>query len=453
MPDETSEEDTGNTRLYVLVSVLGLTVLSYIGGTFSATFETFPYKQWIKPAFRALAAKMQKRAAASAELTRSIWHRARFSGRGVVERTDGAFDGYTLYSSGHKSGAFLVDMEGEVVHEWNGEFRDVWPNPPHVDSPVPPKNIYWRRTHLFSNGDVLAAYAGAGDSPWGYGLAKFDRESNLIWKYSEHVHHDFDVADDGTIYAVVHRFRDTRKNPVRGVPQIPDQITEDYIVRLSPEGEELQRYSLVEGLADSVYLGVLQMQPDPFRRPMETTWDLLHANTVEVIGPEFAKHHDFAKPGDIMFSARDPDLVGFVDMEAERVEWATRGFWSEQHDPDALSNGNILVFDNNGHAGPGGASRIVEYNPKTNGLEWTYTGTPEHPFWSKSAGSKETLPNGNVLITSSLFGRVFEVNRAGEIVWEFRNPKRQRLDGQTYVPLILGARRFRSDELDFLEKR
>ncbi len=37
-------------------------------------------------------------------------------------------------------------------------------------------------------------------------------------------------------------------------------------------------------------------------------------------------------------------------------------------------------------------------------------------------GANQPLPNGNVLITESDFGRVFEVTRDGEIVWEFNSP-------------------------------
>jgi hypothetical protein len=37
-------------------------------------------------------------------------------------------------------------------------------------------------------------------------------------------------------------------------------------------------------------------------------------------------------------------------------------------------------------------------------------------------GSAQRLPNGNTLITESAFGRVFEVTKEGEIVWDYVNP-------------------------------
>lgn len=36
-------------------------------------------------------------------------------------------------------------------------------------------------------------------------------------------------------------------------------------------------------------------------------------------------------------------------------------------------------------------------------------------------GKHQWLPNGNLLITESRWGRTFELNRKGEIVWEYNN--------------------------------
>jgi hypothetical protein len=53
-----------------------------------------------------------------------------------------------------------------------------------------------------------------------------------------------------------------------------------------------------------------------------------------------------------------------------------------------------------------------------------YAGTDEHPFYSHSCGSVAALPNGNLLVTESDNGRAFELDRDGEIVWEYSNPHR-----------------------------
>jgi hypothetical protein len=108
--------------------------------------------------------------------------------------------------------------------------------------------------------------------------------------------------------------------------------------------------------------------------------------------------------------------------------------------------GNILVFDNGGLAGfgsllpglPGywptkfrGYSRALEFDPVTFEKVWEYTNETDERatgghrrFMSWFISSVQRLKNGNTLITEGHSGRVFEVSRAGEMVWEFISPYR-----------------------------
>jgi hypothetical protein len=51
---------------------------------------------------------------------------------------------------------------------------------------------------------------------------------------------------------------------------------------------------------------------------------------------------------------------------------------------------------------------------------WSYS-DPD-TFFSAFISGAQRLPNGNTLICSGVAGRIFEVTRAGEIVWDYRNP-------------------------------
>ncbi|MEM1368377.1 MAG: arylsulfotransferase family protein [Cyanobacteria bacterium P01_H01_bin.15] len=63
----------------------------------------------------------------------------------------------------------------------------------------------------------------------------------------------------------------------------------------------------------------------------------------------------------------------------------------------------------------------MEFDPRSQEIVWEYTGTAERPFYSQFRGRQQPLPNGNVLITESTGGRMLEVTREGEIVWEYAN--------------------------------
>jgi hypothetical protein len=118
--------------------------------------------------------------------------------------------------------------------------------------------------------------------------------------------------------------------------------------------------------------------------------------------------------------------------------------------------GNILIFDNGSGAGYGGLiggltdtvtgkklgtfpnkfrdfSRVVEINPVTKQLVWEYkqpkptfdkngdgrTLGNEKKFYSSVTSGAQRLMNGNTLICEGDTGRVFEVTRKGEVVWEY----------------------------------
>ena len=71
-----------------------------------------------------------------------------------------------------------------------------------------------------------------------------------------------------------------------------------------------------------------------------------------------------------------------------------------------------------------GPSRVIEFDPVTQEIAWSYDGDRDGPFYSKTGGTSERLENGNTLITESDNGRVFEVTPDRKIVWEYRNPER-----------------------------
>ncbi|MCP5141375.1 MAG: PQQ-binding-like beta-propeller repeat protein [Gammaproteobacteria bacterium] len=342
---------------------------------------------------------------------------SRFERSGVLRHDAArAQDGYTLYTSGHDNAAFLIDMAGRTVHEWRLPFSQAWPDPPHVRAPLADEFIYWRKALLFPNGDLLAIYEASGDTPYGYGLVKVDKDSRLLWRYAQHANHDVAVDADGRVYTLIHEFRDT---PVPGsrIRELP--YLEDYLVVLSPTGEELRRISITEAFRNSEYAGSLDVIGDA-----PDGWDAWHTNTVELPTAETLPAFPFLRAGQVVISIRNADLLAAIDIESGKVTWAMTGPWYRQHDPDLLANGHIMLFDNRGHHGPGGGARVLEIDPADARIAWRYTGSAEEPFISTGRGSQQLLANGNVLITESHQGRIFEVTRDHQIVWEYISPFR-----------------------------
>jgi outer membrane protein assembly factor BamB len=149
----------------------------------------------------------------------------------------------------------------------------------------------------------------------------------------------------------------------------------------------------------------------------------------------------------VLVSMRELGAIGLLDLDREVFTWALRGSWLGQHDPDLLPNGNMLLFDNYGHYGAGGISRVIEFDPTTLEIVWSYTGDEAHPLTSKLRSDQERLANGNTLITESDGGRLLEVTRDGEIVWEYVNPVRGG-DADEFIPVVSSGQRIDPNRLD-----
>jgi len=73
--------------------------------------------------------------------------------------------------------------------------------------------------------------------------------------------------------------------------------------------------------------------------------------------------------------------------------------------------------------GPDGRYAIVDAEPfGPSNLAWQFTAEEPTDFFSPFISGAHRLENGNTMICSGTGGRLLEVTRAGEIVWEYRNP-------------------------------
>jgi len=283
---------------------------------------------------------------------------------------------------------------------------------------------------------------GYGITPWGLALVRLDKGSNLVWSYQKNTHHDLDVGSDGRIYTRTHEIRSA---PPQGLETLPSPLIEDRIVLLDDGGHELQTISILEAIRDSEFVDVI-LDELKYKRD----GDVLHANSVAVIEPEVAAKLSFAEAGQILVCLREINLIAVVDPGTARVVWMMRGPWHRPHDAEFLPNGNLMIFDNRGNLGPHGLSRILEVDPDTSEIVWSYAGTTDTPFFSKIRARQQRLPNGNTLITESDGGRLFEITSAGNIVWELINPVRGAKGGTPYIPVVMGGHRYGRDALPFL---
>jgi len=192
-------------------------------------------------------------------------------------------------------------------------------------------------------------------------------------------------------------------------------VSEDFITVLDPEGQIQSEVSVLRAILDSPFRGRFDAATP------KKAGDLLHTNSLVVLDGRGSDRAPWLAAGNVLISMRAPSLLAVVDLEAQRVVEMWSGEFRFQHDAEILENGNLMLFDN---SGLGRFSRVIESEPVTREVRWSYAGSPSQPFYSQYIGAAQRLPNGNTLITESGEGRAFEVRRDGTIVWEYNSPHR-----------------------------
>jgi hypothetical protein len=450
------------------LSVLAMMFLSYVAGA-AVLFLDLPSADFLRRAFTgAMALNEREFATPDAGSSQDLLTHV------VVTADDPlrTFDGFTLVTTTESTRATLLDMRGNIVHRWELPFSRAWRKTPHVRRPVSDSRVHWFRCHLYPNGDLLAVYHANGDTPYGYGLAKMDKDSNLLWTFSANVHHDVDVGEDGTIFTLTQKFVDA---PAGAPKTNSKRHLADYVVVLSPLGEKLKEIPILPAFLDSPFAPYLSVVERPAAKagfpdgaspavgelsdpqshlalaPLphaQFQGDILHANSVRVLRQGRAARFPLFKAGDVLLSMRNLDAIAVLNIATGRVVWAARGPWRRQHDADFLENGRLLVYDNLGSLA---RTRVLEYDPRTQAVDWLYTGEDATSFQALLRGTAQRLGNGNTLLVNPDDRRILEMTAGKQRVWECSCPVRPP-DGPDipFLCAITGARRYPSN-LPFLK--
>src|SRR5947209_4731847 len=356
-------------KFFACLSVLGVAGLGYVFGA-AVMFFQLPSYDFLVHAFTGSKAWHERGKPALTPFTPPEID----GGEGVtVDEPGQTYDGFTLVTTTRGARATLLDMRGNAVHQWELPFSRAWPNPPHVTDPLRDEQVHWFRCHLFPNGDLLAVYQAENDTPSGYGLVKLNKDSKLLWKYEDRVHHDLDVDERGTIYTLTHQLKD--KAPA-GLDYLPTPYVADSLLVLSPSGQKVTSIPIEEAIRDSAYSLLLStgiaeqaIPKDPTRLASSfeallepAKGDLFHANSVKVLTQARAEKFPLFRAGQVLISLRSLHCLAVLDVGKRAAVWAARGPWRIQHDAEFLDNGHLLLFDNHGWDK---GCRVLEYDPGT----------------------------------------------------------------------------------------
>jgi hypothetical protein len=433
--------------LYRYIQIIALLFLTSVFTAAAIHFDFFPGPVFVE-SFKGLDAVIKQRRQLDLDFNAGSIYPSKHNLRGVT-RFDRTLTepGYTLYSSGESRSVKLIDFEGNVLHQWDISYADLSDPDDVVQQTVPERFIFVRKARMLPNGDLITILSSWGTTPYGTAIVKVDKNSNLIWNDFRHIHHSFDQAEDGTIYALDQEVVTT---PAPRYAKLGAPYLDDGVAIYSADGQFIKRFSLLDTIYNAEYPSLITAIVAETKK-VHGNGDVLHSNDIEILRSDKAALFPFAKAGDLLISCTKINGIAIVDPETELMTWFTTGYWRHQHDPDFLDNGNIMLFDNKvmrADANGRKASRVVEFDPKTMEIQWEYPGMTNEYLNSGVRAAQERLSNGNTLITESAGGRILEVTSDGRVAWEFYHPVRLG-EKDDYLPSVFWAKRYSPAEIEF----
>ena len=309
--------------------------------------------------------------------------------------------GYVLYTPDHSNRFLLIDLDGEIVHEW-----PAWTS--HFG-------------YLLPNGHLLLDTEFSPDRP--VGVAELDWEGNEVWFCPCQIHHDFQRTSSGNTLLLCQR-------PISAPGVHPaEKLLSTYIYEVNSDCEVVWEWYSEDHIEELTRLSGIAF---PLGENFSPDWT--HSNTVQELPETPASRDPRFKPGNIMVSHRNLDIALVIEKETGEIVWTWgEEVMSHQHATIMLENGHMLTFDN-GTARK--ASAVWEVEPIGGEIVWSYEGNGKEPFFAGALSNAQRLANGNTFICSGSkpdWGRLFEVTPDGEIFWEFQNPYAEYAEGEKIV--------------------
>lgn len=388
----------------------------------------------------------------------------------TVYNPDKAFNGYTIVPL-INDGVLVFDMNGNEIRRFN-----MMAMPPKI---LPGGHImgYSGVRHPeygMQDGVNLIQVDWDGKIEWEFDHWEKIDDPGHDHRWMARQHHDYQregaaayyvpgenpKLDGGNTMLLVHR---TIHNP--GISD--KKLLDDVIIEVDWGGNVLWQWSIADHFEEFNFpeaaKNALFRNPN-MRTPDGGVGDFMHTNCASYLGPN--KWYDAGderfKPNNLICDSRETNILFIIDHDSGHIVWQLGPDYLDdprgrkigqiigQHHfhmiPKGLpGEGNLMVFDNGGWGGYGvphaeardgskvarrDYSRVIEFDPIDLNIVWKLTPAElgfnmpvdASKFYSPYVSSCQRLPNGNTLITEGSDGRLIEVTREHEIVWEWISP-------------------------------
>ena len=406
-----------------IIPLISTALIFFLLGYYSYSNKTFPYS-YVREAYGQLKViKEMLGLSKPHHLYRAVYESY---GANVVNASE-IMPGSTLVTSywrdlGWKAGIKLINRDGKILHTWNADPTKIW------KSNLQARMLnFVHGTYLFPNGDILFNIEFMG-------LVRMDSCGNIKWVLDYSTHHSISRNDKGDFWVSGNTLQND-PSYIENYTGLESPIYEDHALLVSPEGQILKDINILKVIYDN------ELQRYLPKISNRKHGDIFHLNDIEELSVKVANQYPHFQAGDLLISLKFMHLVLVMNPETKKVKWYTSDPIIEQHDPDFIGDGWIGIFDNNSDYARGkmlGGSRILAINPQSMETKVLYKGSADRSFYTETGGKWQILENSNMLIVEARAGRVFEVDRYGNIVWEWIHDRYNK----SLIPEVLEATRY-----------
>lgn len=251
-------------------------------------------------------------------------------------------------------------------------------------------------------------------------LRKIDACSNLIFQNThDSFHHSIETDINGNIWVPSYLYPQTLSIDKVGKNIVQDGgFINDAIVKISPDGDILFEKSVSEIFIDNGLEYLLFSVGDA-----KFVKDPIHLNDIQPVDFD----GKYWKKGDVFLSLRHQSMILLYRPLTNQIIWKGTGPFFHQHDVDILDNHRITIFNNNskdfvdGDVVDGHNEVIIYDFNDDKYSSYLKKSLVKNNVRTKTAGRSEILPNGDLFVEETNYGRTLYFNSDGSLRWTHVN--------------------------------
>ncbi len=249
---------------------------------------------------------------------------------------------------------------------------------------------------------------------------KIDACSNLIFQNKkDKFHHAIETDIEGNIWVPSYIY--PQSLPIEKVGRNLKHdggYVDDGVVKLSPDGEILFEKSLSQIFIDNDLEYLLFAIGD-----WKFTKDPLHLNDIQPLDFD----GEFWRKGDVFLSIRDQSMIALYRPSTNKIIWKGTGPFFHQHDVDIINDHSIAIFNNNMKTFVDGRvidgnNQVIVYDFKSKNYSYYLNESLiKNDVRTVTEGRSEILPNGDMFVEETNYGRALYFDADGSLRWTHVN--------------------------------